>query len=83
MFIELEVKTAIIVHGFDQQNKEIQELVNEDHFTKKIIAIERIKSISEKYLLVTSSHNRIMYWEYKGAMKEVKQKLMDANIPIA
>ena len=83
MFIELEVKTAIITHGYDAQNKEIQELINEGDFMKKIIAIERIKSISEKYLLVTSSHNRIMYWEYKGTMTQVKQKLIDIAIPIA
>lgn len=83
MFIELEVKTAIIVHGYDTQNKEIQELVNEDNFMKKIISIERIKSISEKYLLVTSSHNRLMYWEYKETMEFVKQKLINIDIPIA
>lgn len=82
MFIELEVKTVIIVHGFDNQNNEIQEHLDETHFTKKIIAIERIKSISEKYLLVTSSHKRIMYWEYKGSMAEVKQKLINIKIPI-
>lgn len=83
MFIELEVKTAIITHGYDAQNKEIQELINEGDFMKKIIAIERIKSISEKYLLVTSSHNRIMYWEYEETMSQVKQKLIDIAIPIA
>ena len=83
MFIELEVKVSIITHGYDAQNKEIQELINERDFMKKIIAIERIKSISEKYLLVTSSHNRIMYWEYKGTMDQVKQKLKDIAIPIA
>jgi len=83
MFIELEVKTAFIIHGFDNQNNEIQEQINEVNFTKKIIAIERIKSISEEYLLVTSSHNRIMYWEYKGSLSEVKQKLKNINIAIA
>lgn len=82
MFIELEVKTAIIVHGFDNQNNEIQEHVNESGFMKKIIAIERIKSISEKYLLVTSSHGRIMYWEYKGSIDEIKQKFVDLKIPV-
>ena len=83
MFIELEVKTAFIIHGFDSQNNEIQEQINEVNFTKKLIAIERIKSISEEYLLVTSSHNRIMYWEYKGSLSEVKQRLKNINIAIA
>ena len=83
MFIELEVKTAFIIHGYDSQNNEIKEIVNEVDFTKKIIAIERIKSISKNYLLVTSSHDRIMYWEYKGNMDLVKEKLININTPIA
>lgn len=83
MFIELDVKTAFIIHGYDSENKEIQEIVNEANFVKKIIAIERIKSISENYLLVTSSHGRIMYWEYNGTMHMVKQKLISLNTLIA
>ena len=83
MFIELEVKTAFIIHGYDSKNNEIKEIVNEVDFMKKIIAIERIKSISENYLLVTSSHDRIMYWEYRGNMDLVKEKLISINTPVA
>ncbi len=83
MFIEIEVKLGIIVHGYDNENKEIEEVINETNFTKKIVSIERIQSISEKYILVKSSHNRIMYWEYKGTMEEFKQKLLKIDIKIA
>lgn len=83
MFIEVEVKLGIIVHGYDNKNKEIEEVFNETDYMRKIISIERIQSISEKYILVKSSHNRVMYWEYKGSMKELKQKLLDINIKIA
>ncbi|MBX2840852.1 MAG: hypothetical protein KTR26_03720 [Flammeovirgaceae bacterium] len=83
MFIEIEVKTAIIVHGYDTNNQEIIEELNEEDFIKKIVSIDRIQSISEKYILVSSSHERVMYWEYKGSMEEIKLKLINVGIPIA
>lgn len=83
MFIEIEVKSSIIVHGYDDNNKEIEEVFNETEFMLKIVAIERIQSISEKYILVKCSHGRIMYWEYKGTMEELKQKLLSIDIKIA
>lgn len=83
MFIELEVKLGIIVHGYTHENKEIEEVFKEDDFVKKIVAIDRIQSISEKYILVKSSHERVMYWEYKGTMEELKQRMLDAGIKIA
>ncbi|GAB3217760.1 hypothetical protein J0A67_01180 [Algoriphagus aestuariicola] len=83
MFIELEVKLGIIVHGYTAENKEIEEVYKEDDFVKKIVAIDRIQSISEKYILVKSSHERVMYWEYKGTMEELKQRMLAADIKIA
>lgn len=35
MFLELEVKLAIVVHGYDSDNKEIEEVFNETNFIKK------------------------------------------------
>ena len=83
MFVELEVKLGLIVHGYDQDNKEIQEVFKESEFTKKIVALERIQSISEKYILVKSSHDRVMYWEYKDTMEQLKHKLLGIGINIA
>ena len=83
MFIEIEVKLSIIVHGYDNENKEIEEIFNDTDFMLKIVSIERILSISEKYILVKSSHDRIMYWEYKGTMEALKQKLFSIDIKIA
>ena len=83
MFIEIEVKLSIVVHGYDNENKAIEEVFNETDFMKKILAIERIQSISENYILVTSSHGRIMYWEYNETMEELKQRLLNIDIKIA
>lgn len=74
-YIELHVRTAMIVHGFDDENREIVEEVQETEYVRKIIALERIQSISEQYLLVTSSHGRVMYWEYEETLDDVKSKL--------
>ena len=83
MFIEIEVKPSIIVHGYDNENKEIEESFEETGFMKKILAINRIQSISEDYILVTSSHDRVMYWKYKGTMEELKQRLLNIEVKIA
>jgi glycerol-3-phosphate cytidylyltransferase-like family protein len=83
MFIEIEVKSSIIIHGYDNKNKEIEEVFDETDFMKKIISINRIQSISEEYILVKSSHGRIMYWKYKGTMEELKQRLLSVDIKIA
>jgi len=34
MFIEIEVKLGIIVHGYDSENKEIEEVFDEESFMK-------------------------------------------------
>lgn len=79
-FIDLNVRTAIIAHGFDAENVEIEEVVNESSFTRKLIAISRIQSVSEKYLLVNSIAGRQMYWEYEESMAEVVQRLKSAGL---
>ncbi len=81
-YLEIAVRTAFIVHGFDQDNCEIVESVAEVDFVEKLVAVERIQSISEQYLLVTSSHGRVMYWEYKGTMAQLKERLRDGGVDI-
>ncbi|HKJ18735.1 MAG TPA: hypothetical protein VJ984_15380 [Xanthomonadales bacterium] len=79
-FIELNVRTAIIAHGFDDENVEVEEAVNEPGYTRKLIAISRVQSVSEKYVLVNSIAGRQMYWEYEETMDEVVQKLTSAGL---
>ncbi|MCA0899851.1 MULTISPECIES: hypothetical protein [Microbulbifer] len=81
-FLELDVRTALVVHGYDENNQEIIEQVNEASFMTKLIAIERIQSISEQYILVTGSHGRIMYWEYRDAMEQLRGRLAEAGLVI-
>jgi hypothetical protein len=44
----------------------------------KIVAISRIQSLSEKYILVTGSHGRLMYWEYEEDF-DTLQRLLEAK----
>lgn len=79
-FLELDVRTALVVHGYDENNREVVEKIEEPAFMTKLIAIERIQSISERYVLVTGSHGRIMYWEYRGTMDELRARLAEAGL---
>jgi len=74
-YLEVSVRAAIIVHGYDEDNKEILEEVNEGGYVTKLVALERLQSVSEQYLLVTGSHGRIMYWEYDESMDSIRNKL--------
>ena len=79
-FLELEVRTALVVHGYDKNNREIAEKLNETEFMTKLVAIERIQSVSEQFVLITGSHGRVMYWEYRGTMEELRGRLAEAGL---
>ena len=74
-FVELSLGSHIIVHGFDADNKEITEAITVEGFSKKIVAVSRIKSVSEKYILTDYVFGRWVYWEYEGDFKSIKKLL--------
>ncbi|WP_159021750.1 hypothetical protein [Formosa sp. L2A11] len=74
-FIEIHMGGHIIVHGFDADNKEITERVEASEFTKKIVAVSRIKSVSEDFILTDYSNGRLVYWEYQDDYKMIKKVL--------
>lgn len=82
-FIALRVRPSLVVHGYTPDNTEIVEHMDEAPFADKLVAIERIQSISDRYLLVTGSHGRVMYWEYEGGFDEVLRRLEQAGLLIA
>ncbi|MEM9935501.1 MAG: hypothetical protein AAF824_17885, partial [Bacteroidota bacterium] len=77
-FIEVEVQNHMILHGFDENNKEILEEIAVEKPMKKLLAIGRIRSISEKYILTTYAFGRYVYWEYKGSYQKLKRKIQRA-----
>ena len=74
-YIDLEVRAAFIIHGYDENNKEIEEVLDEQDYVRKLISVNRIQSATEQYLLVNSNHGRVIYWEYKTSLDELKEKL--------
>lgn len=79
-FISLKVRAAFVVHGYDEQNREVIEQQADPDFVEKLVRVERIQSISEKYVLVTASHGRLAYWEYAEEFVSLKARLQAAGL---
>lgn len=75
-FIELTLGSYMISHGYDSNNKEITETVTIDGFSKKIVTLSRIKSVSQKYILTDYLDGRWIYWEYQESYNSVKEILL-------
>ena len=76
-FIHLRVGNFIIMHGYDAENQPIEELHEVEGFVDKLVAMTRIQSVTEKYILTSSSHGRVIYWEYEGSLADVEALLME------
>ena len=74
-FIEITVQNYNVLHGFDEQNKEIEEYVEVSEPVKKLVNVERILSVSEKFILISYAYNRAIYWEYLDDYQTVMEKL--------
>jgi hypothetical protein len=81
-FIKLRVRNAVVMHGYTEDNQEITERVEGQEFADKLINVDRIQSATEQYLLVTSSHGRVMYWEYEGGLDRLNARLQAADLVI-
>jgi len=74
-FIELTLKNHTILHGFDARNQEIVEEVTVELASKKLVAVDRILSVSERFILIKYAYDRIIYWEYLDGYEKVQQLL--------
>ncbi len=68
------------MRGYHDDNNAVVENHAEQEFTKKLISVERIQSITEEYILVTSSHDRDMYGEYDCTMQELAIRLSKSGM---
>ena len=75
-FIELTLGSYIISHGYDNKNVEVLQHVHSETFSKKLVDVSRIKSVSEKYILTDYVDGRWIYWEYVESFEDVKQTLI-------
>lgn len=79
-YIAVTVRTAMMMHGYTENDEEIIQVFKDQVFVEKLLLIDRIQSITEKYILVTSSHGRVMYWEYEGGFAALKLRLSTAGL---
>lgn len=75
-FIEIVVQNHMVLHGFDKDNKEIIEEVELEKPMKKLIRVDRIQSVSEKYILTSYGYGRLVYWEYDGSYEDIRDLLV-------
>jgi len=75
MFIEISLGSHMISHGYNHENEEVLETVEIEGFSKKVVPLNRIKSLSEKYILTDYLNGRWIYWEYEERYEEVKKML--------
>ncbi len=74
-FIELTLGNHLISHGYNKNNQEITEEF-EIPFSKKLVAVSRIKSVSETYILIDYLGGRWVYWEYEEDYENIKKLLL-------
>ena len=79
MFITLKLGNYTIHHGYDENNDEITEEVKKEGFTEKIVKVDRILSVSESTILITSAYDRVIYWEYEGEMSIIHARLRNSG----
>ena len=77
-FIKVTTGNFLTLHGYDENNKEILEEIKVEKPMVKMVAIDRIRSITDKYILVTASHGRMMYWEYEESFEDI-EKMLNSN----
>lgn len=74
-FLTIRCRGYKLIHGFDSKNQEIEEVVTRTEWTEKVIAVSRIQNVTEKYIRMSYSHDRIIYWEYEGGLNLMKKAL--------
>ena len=76
-FIKITTGNYLIHHGYDANNKEIIEKIVVDKPMLKLVAVNRIRSVSEKYILVTGAFGKELYWEYAEGFEAVTKMLQE------
>jgi hypothetical protein len=79
-FIRVRVKNFVIMHGYDEENKAIEEAVEQTDYEEKLIAIDRIQSVSDNYILTAYSGNRLIYWEYEGGLRSIANQMVESGL---
>ena len=80
MFIELDVKRVLTVHGHDADNHEVVQEIAHAEPVRKLVPLSRVQSIGEQYVLVNSGFGRHAYWEYVGDYARLRGAIAAAGL---
>lgn len=75
-YIELMLKDHTIVHGYGDDGAELTERVEVETATRKLVSVDRILSVTDNTILMSSPFGRVVYWEYADGYDSVKKRLM-------
>lgn len=81
-FLRVRVKNHLIFHGFDADNHEIVDTFVQDEPMTKLIALDRIQSISERYILTSYAQDRLIFWEYDEEFESLEMRLAAQGLVI-
>jgi hypothetical protein len=81
-FIELHLGNMLIHHGYDAENKEVMQEVVGQQPARKLVALSRVQSVTEKYVLLSSGYGRFIYWEYHDGYEKVMAIFKEAGLLI-
>lgn len=81
-FIKVTTGNYKVLHGFNEKNEEILEDVKVSATSKKLISIDRIKSISHNFLLTDYANGRWIYWEYEEEFDDLVTQLGVSNVKV-
>ena len=79
-FLALRVRHDATLHGYDARQQEVVTAAGPGPFVDKLVAIDRIRSVSAEHLLVTGPEGRLLYWAYEGGFEALLQRLRSPGL---
>ena len=80
MFLKVTVTGHRVLHGFDAQNQEILIEAPREEPMVKLLAIDKIKWMSEQYIAMDYAFGRVIWWEHAEGLEHVTERLRKGDL---
>lgn len=81
-YISARIRACKVYHGYTSDRQPIVDDVPADGFVDKLIRVDRILSITPKYIFIECPHDTAQTWEYEGGFDEMKKRMSSAGLLI-
>lgn len=81
-YISARIRPAKVYHGYTNDRQLIIDDVPSEEFVEKVIKIDRILSITAKYIFIETPHDTVQTWEYEGGFESMKKRMSSAGLLI-